>query len=738
MVIRRTPTGDQLGDQIQPISDFSCKDYFQGDQLIVIKRARFLLRLTMGTASSRGTVRGPGEENPWGPVWSWNSDYVPILKMWAISLDEDANSKDIGCALEEFGIQAELEDFHETVVPYHEAGYYASSLGPIQKVINGFRDPILVCLDTTGVFSGFNNRLAPYVSSTSVKYNKKYGAMLYPLRQGLKLGNLPGGGTMFRGPPSLEHLSQADGSAVTTTSEVMFSWVMMVCVPESERGILEANLANSRVCFYNVLDVTTESTAGFEAFTGADIVIETTNYVIQGSCSEIYSIVLSHDVPIDIRFRSMMLKLYPHTGPSCKKYLTILSYQSASVKWTLEPVSDPSGEEWMAASMLYSVGYCFTLEKNVVNQVHTRLKAAAASAGCTAPPASKVQEIFATSQYKAGKQDGLTNAMIGWVVAVNDSFQIDPNVTRGNLSSVAEMEKKYGWTLWTTAAYDQLRMTAQDLHATSLRFGYDALTIYPMIQAALTEQMKQDKINLESARTRLANRPYMGCVKILPSWARISTQLSGVVFGLLYYDKGLSEDEKVKFADYAVADICKKVSTPEMNRIKIAVQLAPIPSRAQWAQLLHQLSYLEAAKMIETLKPSDKPEIMRLLRGEQVPGPYIEEIRKKEEALILEQTQQQSDVKIQALVESTMEELDKLSDDADTPELRDSIKGKKRRLRDMMRKYKKDQRDSSRFNIKYDHVDQEFNTKELVEEERAKLSAMCSAIEEIIGDDDSS
>jgi hypothetical protein len=669
----------------------------------------------MGQAMSTNSFEEVKPEDLHFNQATWHADYGRALHPWHMSRDEEANMADAELTIGEFEIASKTDGWRDSITMDCRQVLYASSLGSIQRVITGFHHAVLVLVDQTDTLSAFEHRTVNYVATDGAEYEDGYGAALYSLRGTVALADLPDAGSMLNAPNSLDRLINPNFGDVTTPGEVRFGWVMFVSVPESDIGALEASLMNSSSCFYTINVELQETTEGWEQFRGDDVEVPIQDYVVQGSAQDILHICYSTGVPQDVRHRSMLLKLYPHIGPACLAHLKILDFDKAKEEWTVDATATLTTTTWTAATSLFTLGYCFTIEKNIRSQVHARMKAAGAASRCAHADEIAIRDLIQASQYQAGKQDSLTNQVLGWTVAVNSKFQIDPNVERANTAAVADMESKYKWNPWTSALYEQLRMVAEDLHATSLRFGYQALSVYPLIGPSITEQMKLDKETLTKANAKIADRPYTGCVKNLPSWARIRTQLSGVVFGLLYYEKGLDDKEKENWKLYAVKAIANKLAPQERRRVEIAVGLAPTPTHAEWSTLINKLSYMDAARMIEVLPSADRLAVERLLQTAEVSGPYITEVRKKEEVYVLNQVMAEVNNRLKAFFDTAQNSLNDLIGNSDDPIKRATLRDRKQALSDRMQRYLGQQRKDTRFQIHYNSADQEFNTRHIVE-----------------------
>lgn len=93
----------------------------------------------------------------------------------------------------------------------------------------------------------------------------------------------------------------------------------------------------------------------------------------------------------------------------------------------------------------------------------------------------------------------------------------------------------------------------------------------------------------------------MGLVDSLPPEARIANQRSGLVFGLLYYKKGLDPERAKAFADYKVDKIAEQLDPTEYENILVAVDQAPIPQLISKAKLLKNISAEAALPLLDGL-----------------------------------------------------------------------------------------------------------------------------------------
>jgi hypothetical protein len=187
------------------------------------------------------------------------------------------------------------------------------------------------------------------------------------------------------------------------------------------------------------------------------------------------------------------------------------------------------------------------------------------------------------------------------------------------------------------------------------------------------------------------------------------------VFGLLYYEKGLDDKEKENWKLYAVKAIANKLAPQERRRVEIAVGLAPTPTHAEWSTLINKLSYMDAARMIEVLPSADRLAVERLLQTAEVSGPYITEVRKKEEVYVLNQVMAEVNNRLKAFFDTAQNSLNDLIGNSDDPIKRASLRDRKQALSDRMQRYLGQQRKDTRFQIHYNSADQEFNTRHIVE-----------------------
>lgn len=260
---------------------------------------------------------------------------------------------------------------------------------------------------------------------------------------------------------------------------------------------------------------------------------------------EIYTMCMSLTVPQDVKIGSLLLYLFPHLQLAYSKRYKDYTFKEAGKVWRMGVPAEVEATKAFAIVGIYSLGYCYTKQDKVANQIGKRLTAAANQESIPNTYPATIESCLATCGLEVEKKRGDIDAIYGWIVALDRKYNYNPEIHTDDLITATEMEAAWKWDSVSTAIFTQLRLITQNMRSTSLRFGIMGIPGAEQIPNLLTKAMENEITNLKVLEEELLNRPYTGFVRMLPLKHQVVTNKAMIYFGLRYYNMGLDEEGKV-------------------------------------------------------------------------------------------------------------------------------------------------------------------------------------------------
>ena len=345
---------------------------------------------------------------------------------------------------------------------------------------------------------------------------------------------------------------------------------------------------------------------------------------------EIYALCMSTHVKQDVKIRSMLVYLFPHLQLAYSKKYKDYTFKEAGKIWRMGVPADVDASKSFAMVGIYSLGYCYTKQDMVAGQIARRLLAAANQESIPGTDQATIESAMVNSGFEVDKSRGDIDMIYGWIVALDRSFNYNPEIHTDDLITATEMEASWGWDKVSTAIFTQLRLITQNMRSTSLRFGITGIQGAEQIPNLLTKAMENEMANLKILKEELLNRPYTGLVRMLPLKHQVVTNKAMIYFGLRYYNRGLDEEGKKSFARYEVNAVGGKLDLSLRNRIDKMVDLTAHTGLLNDVELIQDSSLRDAERFFGLLSAENQAVVRRELEKADVPCVWLRSIRQQE------------------------------------------------------------------------------------------------------------
>ena len=347
-------------------------------------------------------------------------------------------------------------------------------------------------------------------------------------------------------------------------------------------------------------------------------------------CKEIYTMCMSLHVPQVVKIQYMLLYLFPHLQLAYSKKYKDYTFKEAGKIWRMGIPAEVEATKAFAIVGIYSLGYCYTKQDMIANQIGKRLTAAAKQESIPNTNPATIESSLATCGFEVDKNRGDIDAVYGWIVALDRDYNYIPDIHTDDLITATEKEAAWKWDKVSTAIFTQLRLITQNMRSTSLRFGITGIRGAEQIPNLLTKAMEIEIANLKVLKEELLNRPYTGLVRMLPLKHQVVTNKAMIYFGLRYYNRGLDEEGKKSFARYEVNSVGGKLDLSLRNRIDKMVELTAHTGLLNDVELIQDSSLKDAERFFGLLSVENQAVVRRELEKAEVPCVWLCSIRQQE------------------------------------------------------------------------------------------------------------
>lgn len=208
--------------------------------------------------------------------------------------------------------------------------------------------------------------------------------------------------------------------------------------------------------------------------------------------------------------------------------------------------------------------------------------------------------------------------MLQGAVSINKHFESDSEVTFDEMVGTSELAAHYHMDGWSTALLEQLRLTFQKYHATSIQFGMSVVKLIVSITESfislggifLTELKRNEHLT-----RHLENRSYTGLTAFLKEEYRVVQFPRIIYIGLLYHRKCLTDSKEIEnFSKYNLSAIRAHInSDSDTSLCESIVQILPITNICSAIQLGRHLSYSVMEAVLASFTERQTSLIYRLL-----------------------------------------------------------------------------------------------------------------------------
>jgi len=414
---------------------------------------------------------------------------------------------------------------------------------------------------------------------------------------------------MDQGPRWVPANTEADGFAPTANSAAIQAIMISVIPAVYEKQALFQINANPRMAHF--LEPKERPGLGLHpAFPGIIIPRESKPIVISCTTSQLYQLLEGTEIPHITKFYSAYANVFKFTAKAVCKYADNRDFEYAKSKWHIQDPDVIQPKDYQIAIATYILGCCYTIRENAPSQIAKRLSACKAALGEEAITESDVADFMTKCQFKVGLPNGIAAEIVGVAVAVLSTNSSDSTASRSALLPVPEVARAFHLDEFSSALYTQLRLVAEFLQSTTIRFALAGLTPLQYVWQFTPDFLQAEANELRKLKNELVNCPYTGCVDPIPAPFTIANCPHLCYYGVEVFRRALSPDQLENFKKYRVDGIIEKM-VPNNKRLVEALLLdTPNEDSVMSAEYIKKLP-LEIAENRFKQLPVERREVVR-------------------------------------------------------------------------------------------------------------------------------
>ena len=393
---------------------------------------------------------------------------------------------------------------------------------------------------------------------------------------------------------------------------VAIQGVMISIIPvEDEKDALYVMTNNPRMAVY--LEARDRPGVGtLDFFPGIACPQEKRPVVVSCNRSQLYQLLSTASVPWITKFYSVYANVLRFTARAICTYADKRDFVTAAQTWHVTDPPVVSILDYQVAVASYLLGACYTIRANAPGQIAKRLSACRASLGDDAVTEKKVADFMTQSGFKQGLPNSTAAEIVGIAVAITGPKTSDPNARRKDLMSVPAMITEFGLDRFTAAMYTQLRLVAESLQSSTIRFALAGLVPLGYVWEFAPDYLQGEAKDLRELKPALENRPYTGCVDPIPAQFTIANCPHMSYYGVEAYRLSLTPDQKEKFEQYNTNGIVEKLGSKSKSMLDAVLEQTPKENAVVSAEYMQKLP-LELAEPQYTSMPEEKREQVKAL-----------------------------------------------------------------------------------------------------------------------------
>jgi len=389
--------------------------------------------------------------------------------------------------------------------------------------------------------------------------------------------------------------------------------VMISVIPSfDEKDVTYGMSGNSRIAYY----LETKDRPGLgtnDLFLGIQSPTGDKTKVVSCSSYELYSLLTTTGVPALVKFYSTYANVFRFTAKAICKYAEVYTFKEAQELWNIPNAESVTAVNYQIAVSTYILGPCYTIKENVPRQIAKRLSACRASLGEEAVTEAMTIQFIHDSAFDPGLPNSIAAEIIGIAVAIITGTKSDCNSLRRDLLPVPAIISQYGLDKFTAALYTQLRLVAEGLQSTTIRFALAGLVPLAYVWNCAPPYLKAEANDLRKMKDDLENRPYTGCTDPIPAQFTIASCPYLCYFGVEAFRKSLTEEQKKKFQKYNVTGIIEKLEPKKKSMIDSIITITPEDQVIVLAEYLQKLPLNLAETQLSMVSANQQGPIRELI-----------------------------------------------------------------------------------------------------------------------------
>ena len=421
-----------------------------------------------------------------------------------------------------------------------------------------------------------------------------------------------------------------DPAFTPTPDSVAIQAVMFSIIPvEHEKDLYHTMVSNPRMAVY-LESRDLPSVGTLDSFPGITCPPENRSVVVTCDRSQLHHLLASSRVPHITKFYSVFANVIRFTAKAVCSYADRRDFGWAVREWTIVSSGVVGVLPYQIAVASYLLGACYTIRANAPGQVAKRLTACRASMGDEAVTEKAVADFMTESGFIQGLPNSTAAEIMGVAVAIISEKKYDANALRKDLMSVPDIITTYNFDRFTAALYTQLRLVAESLQSSTIRFALAGLVPFSYVKQYAPDVLVAESKDIAELKPQLENRPYTGCADPIPAVFTIANNPHMAYYGVKAFELSLTAEQKEKFKEYNTTGIIEKLSNKSKSAIDSLLVQTPREDDVISSEYLQKLPLELAENHYRSLPPEKRKQVETLLLQSSVECPlkiYLTEQR---------------------------------------------------------------------------------------------------------------